>query len=112
MLLHSTILCLRQEALGELSEFRRHFARPILKGREPDATDKEITIRDERVEELSAIVNKFILRRTNELLTEHLPPKVVEVCSPIFRVIFASSLTFHALLFVFRLFVAIYLRFS
>lgn len=44
-------------------------------GREPDATAEQKAKGLERSNELSAIVNKFILRRTNALLSAHLPPK-------------------------------------
>ncbi len=44
-------------------------------GREPDATEEVVAKGAERSSELSAIVNNFILRRTNSLLSAHLPPK-------------------------------------
>ena len=49
---------------------------PIVASREPDATDAEVQKGTEQSNELSAIVNNFILRRTNALLSAHLPPKV------------------------------------
>ena len=62
-------------ALGEVSEFRKKYARPILEGREPDATPAQRELGTARNEALSSIVNEFILRRTNALLSAHLPPK-------------------------------------
>ncbi len=62
-------------ALGEVSEFRKKYARPILEGREPDATPAQRELGTARNEALSGIVNEFILRRTNALLSAHLPPK-------------------------------------
>lgn len=62
--------------LGTPAEFRRHFEAPILQGREPNSTADEAQLGEERSSELSAIVNEFILRRTNSLLSAHLPPKV------------------------------------
>ena len=49
---------------------------PILAGREPGASDLQTSRGAERASELSATVDPFILRRTNALLSAHLPPKV------------------------------------
>ncbi|GAU29532.1 hypothetical protein TSUD_115540 [Trifolium subterraneum] len=62
--------------LGGIAHFRRYFEAPIICGREPAATAEEKKLGAERTAELSAKVNQFILRRTNALLSNHLPPKV------------------------------------
>ncbi len=65
--------------LGDERKFNRHFQSHILRGREPDATEKERAKGNERAIELSKLVNQFILRRTNVLLSKLLPPKVIQV---------------------------------
>ncbi|KAK7405812.1 hypothetical protein VNO78_07422 [Psophocarpus tetragonolobus] len=65
--------------LGDIAHFRRYYEAPIICGREPAATAEEKKLGDERSVELSVNVNQFILRRTNALLSNHLPPKIVEV---------------------------------
>ena len=62
--------------LGTPSEFRKHFENPILASREPDATPELLQKGEQRSQELSSIVNAFILRRTNTLLSKFQPPKV------------------------------------
>jgi len=70
--------------LGSHSEFHKHYEMPILAGREPDASDAEQARGAERSRELSQRVDPFILRRTNALLSAHLPPKVIQiVCCPL-----------------------------
>ncbi|XP_019856085.1 PREDICTED: DNA repair and recombination protein RAD54-like isoform X1 [Amphimedon queenslandica] len=61
--------------LGTTSEFRRHFEGPILRGRDASATDKAVQLGQERLQELSSIVNKCIIRRTASILTHYLPVK-------------------------------------
>lgn len=58
------------------AHFRKYYDRPILAGREPGATDKEVQLASERQEEMNRHCNDFILRRTNDILSDHLPPKV------------------------------------
>jgi DNA repair and recombination RAD54-like protein len=78
--------------LKDAAHFRKHFERPVLNGREPDASESQREKGEARSVELSAIVNQFILRRTNELLSAHLPPKLVQiVCcklSPLQRMVY------------------------
>ncbi|WRX13220.1 SNF2 [Theobroma cacao] len=68
-----------QGILGDVAYFRRYYEAPIICGREPTASEEEKMLASERSSELSAKVNQFILRRTNVLLSNHLPPKIVEV---------------------------------
>ncbi|KAK1315418.1 DNA repair and recombination protein RAD54 [Acorus calamus] len=63
--------------LGDAAYFRRYYEAPIICGREPLATVEEKQLSAERSAELSTKVNQFILRRTNALLSNHLPPKLI-----------------------------------
>eukprot|EP00940_MAST-03C_sp_MAST-3C-sp2_P000902 g902.t1 len=65
--------------LGKIEAFRRRYERPIEYGREPGCTEKEEALGNARAAELQQIVDEFIVRRTNDLLSKHLPDKVVQV---------------------------------
>jgi DNA repair and recombination protein RAD54 and RAD54-like protein len=65
--------------LGNPEEFRRRMMFPILRGREPDATESQKRKMLDLQNDLSTIVEDFILRRVNTLNAEHLPPKLVQV---------------------------------
>ncbi|CAI5958852.1 unnamed protein product, partial [Closterium sp. NIES-65] len=69
-----------------------HAQAPILAGREPHASEEERALGAERSAELSDRVNQFILRRTNALLSNHLPPKV---CSSVLPPPLGLSPTLH-----------------
>jgi superfamily II DNA or RNA helicase len=73
-----------RRVLGDQKAFRKYYELPILLGREPEALEQEAEEGAVRSAELSAIVNQFVLRRTNVLLKKHLPPKVIQVvcCRP------------------------------
>lgn len=65
--------------LGTRLEFRKRFELPILRGRDSMADDKERQKGDQCLSELLAIVNKFIIRRTNDILSKYLPVKYEHV---------------------------------
>jgi DNA repair and recombination RAD54-like protein len=65
--------------LGDVNQFRKRFQNPILRGREPDASPREVNTSNERSQELSDLVNLFILRRTNTLNAKFLPPKLTQI---------------------------------
>ncbi|KAI3936076.1 hypothetical protein MKW92_029533 [Papaver armeniacum] len=67
--------------LGDAAYFRRYYESSIISRREPTATEEERNLSVERSAELSKKVNQFILRRTNALLSNHLPPKVKRAIS-------------------------------
>ncbi|EJK48305.1 hypothetical protein THAOC_32913, partial [Thalassiosira oceanica] len=56
-------------------DFRRKTLCPILRGREPDASDSQKKQMVDLQKAMSETVNHFILRRINTLNAQHLPPK-------------------------------------
>ncbi|KAI5293095.1 DNA-dependent ATPase protein rad54, partial [Ascosphaera acerosa] len=67
------------DILGTRQEFHRRFELPILRGRDADGSDEDRRKGDEATRELLAIVNRFIIRRSNELLAKYLPVKYEHV---------------------------------
>ena len=65
--------------LGTAEDFRRYYQNPILTGREPDASPQEKDLALVRQNEMSLLVNQFILRRMNTINAQHLPDKLVQV---------------------------------
>lgn len=65
--------------LGTRQEFRRNYENAILLGRDADATEEERMNGDQKLQELATLVNKFIIRRTNDILSKYLPVKYEHV---------------------------------
>ncbi|TKA30417.1 DNA repair protein rhp54 [Salinomyces thailandicus] len=65
--------------LGTRQEFRKQFEIPILRGRDAAGSDADVEKGTERLNELLALVNKFIIRRTNDILSKYLPVKYEHV---------------------------------
>ncbi|KAM5126507.1 DNA repair and recombination protein RAD54-like, partial [Mantella aurantiaca] len=65
--------------LGTAQEFKKRFEVPILRGRdsEADLTDREKG--EEKLKELIAVVNRCLIRRTADILSQYLPVKVEQV---------------------------------
>lgn len=61
--------------LGSRAEFHKNFENDILKGRDSLATDKEREKGDAKLRELIELVQRFIIRRTNDILSKYLPVK-------------------------------------
>ncbi|EMG46127.1 RAD54 DNA repair and recombination protein RAD54 [Candida maltosa Xu316] len=61
--------------LGTRNEFKKNFENAILRGRDSAASDKEREKGDQKLSELSQLVSKFIIRRTNDILSKYLPVK-------------------------------------
>ncbi|ODQ67555.1 DNA repair protein, SNF2 family [Nadsonia fulvescens var. elongata DSM 6958] len=65
--------------LGTRMEFRKYYELAILRGRDADATDKDVEEGNKKLIELSQLVSKFIIRRTNDILSKYLPVKYEHV---------------------------------
>lgn len=67
------------DLLGGKQEFRKNYEIAILKGRDALASDKEKEVGNAKLKELAELVQKFIIRRTNDLLSKYLPHKYEHV---------------------------------
>lgn len=65
--------------LGTRNEFHKKYEMPILRGRDASATDEDRKKGDNCLAELLALVNKFIIRRSNDILSKYLPIKYEHV---------------------------------
>ncbi|KFX89737.1 hypothetical protein V490_06829, partial [Pseudogymnoascus sp. VKM F-3557] len=70
--------------LGSASSFKRNYEVPILKSRQPNASERERELGEARQTELSEMTQQFILRRTAEVQAHFLPQKTEYVifCKP------------------------------
>jgi DNA repair and recombination protein RAD54B len=70
--------------LGKRSAFKREFETPIVRSRQPNATESELEKGEARWQELATLTKRFIIRRTAEVLSKYLPPKTEHIvfCKP------------------------------
>ncbi|KAI9064431.1 DNA repair protein, SNF2 family [Trametes sanguinea] len=65
--------------LGSKNDFRKNFENAIIRGRDADASDADKAECEKKLKELGSLVQKFIIRRTNDLLSKYLPVKYEQV---------------------------------
>ncbi|KAI0664810.1 DNA repair protein SNF2 family [Cubamyces menziesii] len=65
--------------LGSKNDFRKNFENAIIRGRDADASDAVKAECEKKLKELGNLVAKFIIRRTNDLLSKYLPVKYEQV---------------------------------
>ncbi|KIY43331.1 hypothetical protein FISHEDRAFT_53250 [Fistulina hepatica ATCC 64428] len=65
--------------LGSKNDFRKNFENAIIRGRDASASDQVKAASEQKLKELGTLVTKFIIRRTNDLLSKYLPVKYEHV---------------------------------
>ncbi|XP_073758769.1 DNA repair and recombination protein RAD54-like isoform X2 [Callorhinus ursinus] len=65
--------------LGTAHEFKKRFELPILRGRDAAAREADRQLGEERLRELTSIVNRCLIRRTSDILSKYLPVKIEQV---------------------------------
>ncbi len=71
-------------ALGGRYRFKKKYEEPIIRSRQPEAGEEDIRQGEASSQRLVEITSAFILRRTADLISKHLPPKTeyVVLCRP------------------------------
>ncbi|EME85402.1 uncharacterized protein MYCFIDRAFT_213848 [Pseudocercospora fijiensis CIRAD86] len=85
--------------MSKYTTFKKEFETPILKSRQPGASQSDLEKGEARSAQLADLTGKFILRRTAEILNKYLPPKTeyVVFCRPteaqktVYRMIVSSQ---------------------
>jgi DNA repair and recombination protein RAD54 and RAD54-like protein len=57
--------------LGTKNDFRKNFENLIVRGRDAMASDEVKAESEKKLKELGGLVTKFIIRRTNDLLSKY-----------------------------------------
>ena len=57
--------------LGSKNDFRKNFENAIIRGRDSMASDAVKEASEKKLKELGGLVMKFIIRRTNDLLSKY-----------------------------------------
>ncbi|KAJ3768773.1 DNA repair protein, SNF2 family [Lentinula raphanica] len=65
--------------LGSKNDFKKNFENLIIRGRDASASDSVKAESEKKLKELGGLVTKFIIRRTNDLLSKYLPVKYEQV---------------------------------
>ncbi|KAJ7685280.1 DNA repair protein, SNF2 family [Mycena polygramma] len=65
--------------LGTKNDFRKNFENLIIRGRDSEASNDVKAESEKKLKELGGLVTKFIIRRTNDLLSKYLPVKYEQV---------------------------------
>uniref|UniRef100_UPI00398EFA71 DNA repair and recombination protein RAD54B isoform X2 n=1 Tax=Pristiophorus japonicus TaxID=55135 RepID=UPI00398EFA71 len=70
--------------LGSSSTYRKIYEEPIIRSQQPSATVDEKQLGEERATELCRLTGLFILRRTQDIINNYLPPKTewIIFCRP------------------------------
>lgn len=72
------------DLLGTSKQFTKNFEIPIMKSRQPEASQNDAEKGEAMSDELASLTSKFILRRTADILSKYLPSKTeyVLLCRP------------------------------
>ncbi|KAG8217881.1 DNA repair protein, SNF2 family [Butyriboletus roseoflavus] len=65
--------------LGTRENFRKNFENAIIRGRDASSSNEVQAESERKLKELGGLVTKFIIRRTNDLLSKYLPVKYEHV---------------------------------
>ncbi|CAN9112304.1 unnamed protein product [Alternaria sp. RS040] len=70
--------------LGQRTAFKRSFEVPIMRSRQPGASESELEKGEAQWKELVSLTSQFMIRRTAEVLSKYLPPKTEHIvfCRP------------------------------